>query len=302
MALAPRVVVVYRRSQLDELTAQHSTLGQVQFLLAVRGESLEGIETAHEEANDAVRTIGNAIPADWRRASVERADLPQFLFGKEDIIAVVGRDGLVANVAKYLDGQPVVGFNPFPDTNAGILTPFDPATASAVLARVASGGASISERAMVRAQTDDGQQVTALNDVYIGDQGHQSARYRLTVPGRGEEEQSSSGIIVGTGTGATGWLASLAHDRGLDDLLPAPRQARLAWFVREAWPSPFTQVELNAGALDSDQSLTLTVRSETLVAFGDGVETDWIDLEHGQQVEVGIAPQRLRLVEAPDRA
>jgi len=55
-----------------------------------------------------------AIPSDWRRARVDRADLDRFLFEPEDVVVAVGQDGLVANVAKYLTGQPVIGCNPDP--------------------------------------------------------------------------------------------------------------------------------------------------------------------------------------------
>ena len=298
MALAPRVVVVHRRSELEELKEQHSTRGQVEFFLKQRGATLASVEEADAEGSDAVRAVGNAVPADWRRADVERSDLPQFLFGPEDIVAVVGRDGLVANVAKYVGSQPVIGFNPFPHANAGVLTRFAPEDAGAALAATVSGHALVSERTMVVALADDGQQVTALNDVYVGDGGHQSARYRLAAPGTTSEEQSSSGIVVGTGTGSTGWLASLAHDRGLATLLPSPAAPALAWFVREAWPSPFTQVHLTAGALPAGQRLEVTVRSDSLVVFGDGIEADRLQVRHGQTIEFGVAERRLRLVEA----
>ena len=61
------------------------------------------------------------MPADWRQALVRRADLDRFLFGPEDVVVAVGQDGLVANVAKYLDGQPVLGVNPAPDLYDGVL-------------------------------------------------------------------------------------------------------------------------------------------------------------------------------------
>ena len=41
-----------------------------------------------------------------------RGDLDRFLFEPDDLVVIVGQDGLVANVSKYLDGQPVVGINP----------------------------------------------------------------------------------------------------------------------------------------------------------------------------------------------
>src|SRR3546814_2424615 len=61
------------------------------------------------------------FPTDWRQTHVRRADLDRFLFAPEDVIVAVGQDGLVANVAKYLDGQPVLGVNPAPDLYDGVL-------------------------------------------------------------------------------------------------------------------------------------------------------------------------------------
>lgn len=296
MALAPRVVVVHRRSELDELTERHATRGQVEFFLKQRGQTLAAAETADDEAKAAHRVVAAAIPADWRRADVEREDLPRFLFGPEDVVAVVGRDGLVANVAKYVDTQPVVGFNPFPRSNAGVLTPFDPESARVLLPAVVSGHVQIVERTMVAARLDDGQVMEALNDLYLGDLGHQSARYQLEPAGMPPEVQSSSGIVVGTGTGATGWLASLANDRSLASLLPHPADARLAWFVREAWPSPFTAVNHTAGIIESHSRLVITVQSESLVVFGDGIESDRLDVTHGQRIEVGVATRTMRWV------
>ena len=46
---------------------------------------------------------------------------------------MVGQDVLVANVAKYLSGQPVIGVNPEPERNSGVLVPRPPTTASGCL-------------------------------------------------------------------------------------------------------------------------------------------------------------------------
>ena len=115
---------------------------------------------------------------------------------------------------------------------------------------------------MVCARLDDGQELVGLNEVYVGHPTHQSARYVLaTADGRGERH-SSSGVVVGTGTGATGWLASIARERRDPPAPVTPEEPALCWFVREAWPSPATGVELTAGRLADGEELELTSESE----------------------------------------
>jgi hypothetical protein len=228
---------------------------------------------------------------------VERADLDRFVFGDEDVIVVVGQDGLVANVAKYLAGQPVVGINPEPHRNAGVLVRHPPTAIKGLLAAAVLPAAErpVQARTMVEARTDDGQVLRALNEVFVGHASHQSARYRIQPPGAEAERQSSSGVLVGTGTGATGWCASVWRMRGSDLELPTPSEARLCWFVREAWPSPATGTDQVEGALADDDTLGIVAESD-LVVFGDGMERDALALSWGQRVTVGVAARQLHLV------
>jgi hypothetical protein len=152
---------------------------------------------------------------------------------------------------------------------------------------------------MVEAVTDDHQQLTALNEIYIGQASHQPARYTLTLPGQRAERQASSGLIVSTGTGATGWCRSAWLERHSTRTLPARTDPRLTWFVREAWPSPATGTTLTEGDLTAGQSLDVSVESDQLVLFGDGIETDAIPLAWGQTACLRLASQTLQLLRLP---
>jgi hypothetical protein len=298
MSLPPRVVLVHRRTELDELIERHATRGQAAFFLSTRDRSIEDIERRDHEVKTAIAAVSAAVPPDWRRASVERADLPRWSFDPGDIVVIVGQDGLVANVARYLAGQPVIGINPEPDRNPGILVPHPPASAGGLLARVGAGDGryGVQNRVMVQASIDDGQVVVALNEVFIGQPTHQTARYTLTACDGRAERQASSGLIICTGTGATGWGRSAWLERHSSIELPGPADARLAWFVREAWPSPVTGISCTQGTVGAGQSVVISAESDQLVTFGDGIESDAVTLSWGQRVSVGLAATTLRLV------
>ncbi|GGV13918.1 hypothetical protein GCM10010275_63950 [Streptomyces litmocidini] len=298
MSLAPRAVLVHRTTEYEELLARHGTHGQAAFFLSARGRSVDAVRERHERARRALAEVAGAVPLTWRQTRVERADLDRFLFGPEDVVVVVGQDGLVANTAKYLTGQPVIGIDADPGRNPGVLVRHRPDRARRLLPYAAGAGAAVDELTMVEAVTDDAQRLLALNEIYVGPPGHQTARYTLGLDGTDvpPEPQASSGVLVGTGTGATGWLRSLWEQRSSALALPAPADARLAWFVREAWPSPTTGTARVEGLLEAGRGLRLAVESDRLVAFGDGVESDALELTWGQTIRLGVAPSRLRLV------
>ena len=293
---APRVVVVTRSTEYQRLLEHHATAGQARFFLRQRSLATTDVEGRHGRVSGSMLAVEQAIPTAWRRNQVQRADLDRFLFEPDDIIVAVGQDGLVANVSKYLQGQPVIGINPDPGRNPGVLVQHPPAAIGGLLARLVQGRALVEERMMVEARLDDGQKLRALNEVFIGHRSHQSARYRLLWQGR-EERQSSSGLIVTTGTGATGWASSIQRERSSDLGLPSPTEERLAFFVREAWPSPATGTELTEGSIQSGEALeVISEMDEGGVAFGDGIEADSLQLLWGQRVEVSVAESHMRLV------
>ncbi|WP_172382336.1 NAD(+)/NADH kinase [Streptomyces sp. MNP-20] len=298
MSLAPRAVLVHRRTEYEELIARHGTHGQAAFFLSSRGRAVEEVAERHRRTRRALADAAAAVPLRWRHTRVERADLDRFLFAPEDVVVVVGQDGLVANAAKYLTGQPVIGVDAEPGRNAGVLVRHRARDTAKLLPHAAAGAPGAAELTMAEAVTDDGRRLRALNEIYVGSAGHQTARYRIgsAADPTDPEPQASSGVVIGTGTGATGWLRSLwPHPEG-EPRPPGPTDPRLLWCVREAWPSPTTGTTLVRGELAVGQRLWLTAESDRLVVFGDGMENDALELGWGQSVRVGVAQGALRLV------
>jgi NAD kinase len=294
--MVPRCVLIERPTEYQELLARHGTREQARFFLSQRGHTVEELERRHSHHRKQHQQVMAAVPPEWRRASVQRDDLDRFLFEEDDVIVVLGRDGLVANVAKYLDGQPVIGLNPDPDRYPGVLVPHPPKAAGELMRDVESARCYLQPRTMVTATRDDGQALTALNEIFIGHASHQSARYTIAV-GADRERQSSSGVIIATGTGATGWAASIHLERHSSLTLPGPEDRALAYFVREPWPSAATGTTITEGILTIQDDLNLTCElGDGAVLFGDGIEADRIQLDWGQTVDVRIAARSLHLV------
>jgi hypothetical protein len=98
--VAPRVVVVRRPSEYEQLLARHATRGQAAFFLTTRGEAIEPVERLHERLAETRRLVLGAIPAQWRRVERDRAGLDRVLVEPGARVGARGQDGLVANTAQ----------------------------------------------------------------------------------------------------------------------------------------------------------------------------------------------------------
>jgi NAD kinase len=292
---SPRAVFVTRETDYELLLARHATREQARFFLETRGQKLSDVEGRHDRFRAVLQGCRAAVPVDWRQTLVKRSDFNRFLFGPEDIIVAVGQDGLVANVAKYLAGQPVLGVNPDPSQYDGMLVRLSPDHVSKRLRDAVAGSAPLEHRTMAEARLDAGGRLLALNEIFIGHRSHQSARYEIEVDGR-REVQSSSGLIVASGTGATGWARSIMEATSTPIAL-TPGDHVLGYFVREPFPSIASGTSIRAGLLVEGKALAVTSRlNDGGAIFADGIEQDFLTFDWGRRVEVRVAKETLNLV------
>lgn len=294
-SLSPRVVLVSRATEYAALLAKFGTRGQADFFLSTRGQKIEALEVRDALQTRALSAAKDAIPAEWSFAHVLREDLNRFLFTPNDIVVPVGQDGLVANLAKYLEGQPVIGVTPDPAASEGVLTRHSVDALPRLLVQAAHGDIDIEARTMVEASAGEGLSLCALNELFIGHKSHQSARYVIEV-GAQQEFQSSSGMIVATGTGLTGWAKSImtATHTHFDI---TPEDTRAAFFAREPWPSQTSGCDIAAGAFGPGDDISVLSRiNEGGVIFADGMEQDFLPFDWGARAQIRVADKRLALV------
>jgi NAD kinase len=308
MSRYEKVVLVVRKTRLAELIERFNTHAQAKFYLTHAGLDFADYQREDDAYRRGLDVVRAAMPEGIKVQQLDRTLVPTYLFAKTDIVVALGQDGLVANTAKYIGAQPLIGINPDPDRFDGVLLRFAPANFTTALTRVLEDRAAVRQVTLAEARLSDGQTLLAFNDLFIGAASHVSARYRLDAGmGHGFESQSSSGVIVSTGAGSTGWLssiftmaaqvASLTGGRSGAPITLPWEDEQLVWVVREPYVSRHSSAQQTAGVLTGGQALRLeSLMPSGGVVFSDGMEADSLHFNAGVTMEVRPATQRAQLV------
>lgn len=319
-----KIILVVRATRLADLKARFATKMQARFYVSQLGQDFSDYENEDTIYQEAIRVVHATISELGRVQLVQRAMLPNFVFGPEDIVVTLGQDGLVANTLKYLRGQPLIGVNPDPKRWDGLLMPFKIADVEKVVREVLRKSRPLKHVTMAQATLNTGQTICAVNDIFVGPRSHGSARYTIR-SGSQKETHSSSGVIISTGLGSTGWLKSLVNgaariaslasvdfESGQLPLLPERRkklpnpviQTAAPWdsdylffTVREPFPSKTTAINLVFGHVSQDEPLVIeSLMGENGVIFSDGIEADFLEFNSGTRATISVAEQQGVLV------
>jgi NAD kinase len=301
-----KIVVVTRKTRLQELIERFNTYGQAKFYIEHAGGDFAEYEREHDAYARSLEVVQKSLDAELKMQCIDRGFLPTFVFTLDDLVVTLGQDGLVANTAKYVRGLPIIAVNPDPERFDGILLPFEPSELSRATAAVLAGKAKTQTVTMAEAAFSDGQRMIAFNDLFIGVRTHVSARYKIRLAGKAEA-QSSSGILVSTGAGSTGWLSSVFNmARGVAAFTGGKNgqairmdwdDPRLVFIVREPFVSRHSSAEVVAGMIAQGEELLLesTMPSGGCV-FSDGIENDFVEFNSGAMARIRAASQGAQLV------
>src|SRR5580765_284666 len=102
MAGRDKLVIVTKKTALEELIERFNTREQARFYIEHMGGAFEDYEDAHQKYHRALDQLKAAAPRGPRVQIIERGFLPNFTFGENDLVVTLGPDGLVVNTAKYL--------------------------------------------------------------------------------------------------------------------------------------------------------------------------------------------------------
>jgi NAD kinase len=301
-----KIVLVTRKTRLAELIERFNTFGQAKFYIEHAGGNFEEYKQEDEAYRQSADVVRRSIELGLKVQEIDRGLVPTFTFVPEDLVVTLGQDGLVANTAKYVGRQPVIAVNPDPERFDGILLPFLPGQTRRAIEDVFSGNCRIRSVTLAEARLTDGQRLLAFNDLFLGAQTHVSALYRIRWA-NAEEPQSSSGVLVSTGAGSTGWVSSvfnmtsgvaaLAGGHAVKPLRLDLEDRRLLFVVREPFVSRHSRANIVAGILEQQQTLELeSLMPSGGVIFSDGIESDYLQFNSGSSVIVKAAEETAQLV------
>ena len=289
----------------------HNALQTADFdLIDLAADALSDEDDLREEDlifTDALKQLLYEIDFGYPVKQIDRDYIANFDFQRCIAVVVFGQDGLVANVAKYVGNVPIVGINPDPQRNDGVLLPFELRHARQIVRRAVEQKAKTRAVTLAEVSTNDGQKMLAFNDFFLGCKTHTSARYTVELNLQ-TESQSSSGVIISTGAGSTGWLSSLFNmAEGLTQFAGgvSPRQRpslkweddNLMWAVREPFISRHSSAQLTGGILGGTEELVVGSQMDgNGVIFSDGIENDFIEFNSGSIAAFRVADQKAHLV------
>jgi NAD kinase len=299
--MKPKFVLVTRKTRLQELVERFNTLDQARFYIEQLGQSFEDYVDEHETFKSALNHTEALLSQHGRLQRLDRAFLSNFLFSDDCIVFCLGQDGLVANTLKYTLDIPVVGVNPDQSRIDGKLLSFKPEDLAHLIPNILMNEINAKSITMAKAQLTNGQSLLAVNDLFIGPKTHTTASYSIEHYSK-KETQLSSGVIVSTGMGSTGWMKSIIEGANSISNHHCAYKAldwseqKLQFAVREPF-APTRKYALTKGVIKKNDSLNInSLMPEHGVIFSDGIEQDYIEFNSGLLATIGVAEQTARIV------
>ncbi len=221
-----RAVLVPKETKV-EYDSRRLKLTEHQLQTYYRSENSQVIFASHKrqlEMRRRLRTIHPEIRV------VSRDDLSAKALEGASCVISLGGDNHFIFVSHFLDATPIIGVNADRIRSHGGLLSLDERNVESVLRRIGDGQGRLDLWPRIDAFVDGKPVGRATSEILAGERGRKDmSRHALSLNGGKEEEQKSSGLLVCTAAGSTGWFSAYAK--------PFPRgRAEARWVLTEPFP------------------------------------------------------------------
>jgi NAD kinase len=292
-----RIVIVKKETDYSNLVRTYASASNVVRALSSRGSETYAMSLAKDSASyeDSTQGIIQQVAAThlpYELIDVNEVPLKQWT--NDMIVVLLGPDGLLANVGKYIrDIAPVICVNPSPQFIDGLVMKHSVDVVSSILQSVLNNSHKINPITLAQITTNEGSTELAINDFLIARENHASAYYGISINGR-REKQGSSGVLISVPLGATGWLASCNSSASFS-LRQNWSAEMLHVHVREAFQSRTTQTGILNSFINPTDKVTITSYSDLFI-YSDGDLKNGIPFSPGTQLTVTVSDRKLNYV------
>jgi len=254
-------------------------------------EDLKDVREAHNEHYRTLNKIKSVLTE--KGIEFERSYMPYSEyedFKGKDLVICIGGDGTILNSAHYVNDKTPVLTVRSDKRSVGALCEIDAEEFEAALEKILNDDFSLEEWTRIEGTLGD-KKLTALNEIYVG-VGHSvgMARYELTHNGK-TEFQKSSGVVISTGTGSTGWYV---HVPGADEKFPKDSK-ELKYIVRDAEGNGY---ELMKGTIRPGDSFYIKSKMNVdgCVSIDGDFEKRMFEFDKGDVIELHVAETPIYVV------
>ncbi len=213
------------------------------------------------------------------------------------LVIILGGDGYFSYVSHYIDDQLVIGVKADPKKSSAVLYELDVDDFINFYPMLLQGNFTIANwtrlRAVINAKPI---KELSLSDIFVGARlSVDMSRYVIYYKGV-QEEQKTSGILVSTGTGSTGWWKklNLTQQRRMGTFARTSRTARFV--VRDEPSSRLSGYKIVSGKIKPDEVLKIRSLVDDGVVSPDSYSSLMYPFPAGDTVEISISDNPLRVI------
>ncbi len=216
----------------------------------------------------------------------------------KDVKAVIsfGGDNHFQYVAHFLDKQFLIGMNSDPARSDGALAYFTVQDIKRVLKKLEEGDFLIEEWTRLQIEINNKKiETLAVCEVFVGETARKDmSRHILLYKGK-KEEQKSSGILIATGAGSTGWYDSSVRYLYRNGNKFSKTEKTVRFLVTEPYRGKISGFSLLEGELLPDEKLTIQSLNDSSGKILIDAQQEF-DFQRGSTCRIQISKEPLRVI------
>ncbi|MBI3394779.1 MAG: NAD+ kinase [Spirochaetia bacterium] len=290
-----RAVLAVKRSKWERDLVRYGSRDMVKRLYETQNHNFQRVYDSHKRQESGLERIRTAVP-EW--PLVFREDLDHIDLSGMDCIVSFGGDNHFVFVSHISRDLPVLGINSDPSTSLGALLYF---TTDSFVEKISPGNVKLVAeqwtRIEGRIEYADGRRTTvgpATSEISIRSSFSDAISRYVVRAGEGAwEEQKSSGMLLSTGAGSTGWFRNAVPWENYDSAIFAKEEQLFRFVARETGPR--RAYAHRYGTIHHKQVLEMVSEMEGEITVDSHPERTF-DFPPGARAEFAISPSNLSVV------